>query len=84
MEAQFVILFGREDQLLPCWQSLTSRDPEALVRPSPRSGTYVAATGATERLLITHAAERCRRPTGGPSRFLAEAGLTASTAQLAA
>ena len=54
----------------------------ALARPRPiperlaeeRRLFYVAATRAKDRLLITHAAERGGRPTGGPSRFLAEAG----------
>ena len=39
---------------------------------------------AKDRLLITHAAERGRRPTGGPSRFLAEAGLDQAPSSLAA
>jgi DNA helicase-2/ATP-dependent DNA helicase PcrA len=45
---------------------------------------YVAATRAKDRLLITHAAERGRRETGGPSRFLAEAGLEQTPRELAA
>jgi ATP-dependent DNA helicase UvrD/PcrA len=39
---------------------------------------------AKDRLLITHVAERGRRPTGGPSRFIAEAGLAPAAQPLAA
>ena len=45
---------------------------------------YVAATRAKDRLLMTHAAERGRRPSGGPLRFLAEAGLHQAPSLLAA
>ena len=79
-EAQLVVLLGCEEQLLPSWRSLSSPDPERLAEE--RRLFYVAATRAKDRLLITHAAERGRRPTGGPSRFLAEAGLQ-HTRQLA-
>jgi DNA helicase-2/ATP-dependent DNA helicase PcrA len=75
-EATFVILLGCEEQLLPSWQSLTSEDPEQLAEE--RRLFYVAATRAKERLLLTHAEARNGRPTGGPSRFLAEAGLIVS------
>ena len=71
-EAQLVVLLACEEQLLPSWRSLSSPDPERLAEE--RRLFYVAATRAKDRLLITHAAERGRRPTGGPSRFLAEAG----------
>ena len=82
VEAEFVILLGCEEQLLPSWQSLASPDAEALAEE--RRLFYVAATRAKDRLLITHAAERGQRPTGGPSRFLAEAGLTGVAGALAA
>ena len=72
-EAQAVALLGCEEQLLPSWRSISSPDPERLAEE--RRLFYVAATRAKDRLLITHVAERGRRPTGGPSRFLAEAGL---------
>jgi DNA helicase-2/ATP-dependent DNA helicase PcrA len=72
-EATLVFLLGCEEQLLPSWQSLAAADPEALCEE--RRLFYVAATRAKDRLLITHAAERGHRPTGGPSRFLHEAGL---------
>jgi DNA helicase-2/ATP-dependent DNA helicase PcrA len=81
-EAQLVVLLGSEEQLLPSWRSISSPDPERLAEE--RRLFYVAATRAKDRLLITHAAERGRRPTGGPSRFLAEAGLYAGAASLAA
>ena len=81
-EAQLVLLLACEEQLLPSWRSLSSSDPERLAEE--RRLFYVAATRAKDRLLITHAAERGRRPTGGPSRFLAEAGLTDAAAPLAA
>ena len=73
-EARLVVLLGCEEQLLPSWRSLSSPDPERLAEE--RRLFYVAATRAKDRLIITHAAERGGRPTGGPSRFLHEAGLT--------
>ena len=72
-EAELVVLLACEEQLLPSWRSLASPDPGRL--EEERRLFYVAATRAKDRLLITHAAERGRRPTGGPSRFLREAGL---------
>ena len=81
-EAQFVALLACEEQLLPSWRSLSSPDPDRLAEE--RRLFYVAATRAKDRLLITHAAERNHRPTGGPSRFLAEAGLDQPASALAA
>jgi ATP-dependent DNA helicase UvrD/PcrA len=72
-EAQFVVLLACEEQLLPSWRSLCSPDPERLAEE--RRLFYVAATRAKDRLLITYAAERGRRETGGPSQFVYEAGL---------
>jgi DNA helicase II / ATP-dependent DNA helicase PcrA len=73
-EARLVVLLACEEQLLPSWRSLQSPDPEQLAEE--RRLFYVACTRAKDRLAITHAATRNRRPTAGPSRFLAEAGLT--------
>ncbi|MGH2856865.1 MAG: ATP-dependent helicase, partial [Solirubrobacteraceae bacterium] len=73
VEAQAVALLGCEEELLPSWRSVSSPDPERLAEE--RRLFYVAATRAKDRLLITHVADRGRRQTGGPSRFLAEAGL---------
>jgi DNA helicase-2/ATP-dependent DNA helicase PcrA len=81
-EAQFVVVLACEEQLLPSWRSLSSSDPGRL--EEERRLFYVAATRARDRLLITHSAERGRRPTGGPSRFLREAGLLGATQSLAA
>jgi len=81
-EAQSVALLGCEEELLPSWRSISSPDPERLAEE--RRLFYVAATRAKDRLLITHVAERGRRPTGGPSRFLAEAGLQQTASSLAA
>ncbi len=81
-EAQAVALLACEEQLLPVWRSLSSPDPERLAEE--RRLFYVAATRAKDRLLITHVAERGRRPTGGPSRFLTEAGLQQTPTSLAA
>jgi DNA helicase-2/ATP-dependent DNA helicase PcrA len=81
-EAQTVALLGCEEELLPSWRSLSSPDPERLAEE--RRLFYVAVTRAKDRLLITHVAERGRRPTGGASRFLAEAGLTHEPVSLAA
>jgi DNA helicase II / ATP-dependent DNA helicase PcrA len=72
-EARLVVLVGCEERLLPSWRSLASPDPERLAEE--RRLFYVAATRAKDRLLITHAATRNRRPTGGPSRFITEARL---------
>ena len=73
-EARLVVLLACEEQLLPSWRSLQSPDPEQLAEE--RRLFYVACTRAKDRLAITHAAARNRRPTAGPSRFLIEAGLT--------
>ena len=81
-EAQLAVLLACEEQLLPSWRSLSSPNPERLAEE--RRLFYVAATRAKDRLLITHTAERGRRPTGGPSRFLDEAGLTHAAAPVAA
>ena len=81
-EAQAVALLGCEEELLPSWRSISSPDPERLAEE--RRLFYVATTRAKDRLLITHVAERGRRPTGGPSRFLAEAGLHNAPSSLAA
>ena len=81
-EAQAVALLGCEEELLPSWRSISSPDPERLAEE--RRLFYVAATRAKDRLLITHVAERGRRPTGGPSRFLSEAGLQQTATSLAA
>jgi DNA helicase-2/ATP-dependent DNA helicase PcrA len=72
-EAALVVLLACEEQLLPSWRSLSSPDPGRL--EEERRLFYVAATRAKDRLLITHAAERGRRETGGPSQFLYESGL---------
>jgi DNA helicase-2/ATP-dependent DNA helicase PcrA len=72
-EAEAVALLGCKEELLPSWRSISSPDLERLAEE--RRLFYVAATRAKDRLLITHVAERGRRPTGGPSRFLTEAGL---------
>ncbi|MGH2927218.1 MAG: ATP-dependent helicase, partial [Solirubrobacteraceae bacterium] len=82
VEAQAVALLGCEEELLPSWRSVSSPDPERLAEE--RRLFYVAATRAKDRLLITHVAERGRRQTGGPSRFLAEAGLYQTPTSLAA
>jgi DNA helicase-2/ATP-dependent DNA helicase PcrA len=77
-EARLVVLLACEEQLLPSWRSLSSPDPGRL--EEERRLFYVAATRAKDRLVITHAAERGRRLTGGPSRFLHEAGLLGTAA----
>ena len=76
------MLLGCEERILPSWRALASPDPEQLAEE--RRLFYVACTRAKDRLLITHAATRGHRPTGGPSRFLAEAGLIDPTQALAA
>jgi DNA helicase II / ATP-dependent DNA helicase PcrA len=72
-EAQLVVLVACEDQLLPSWRALASPDPNELAEE--RRLFYIAATRAKDRLILTYAHSRRRRTTGGPSRFLAEAGL---------
>ena len=81
-EAALVVLCGCEERLLPSWRSLADPDPGVL--EEERRLFYVAATRAKDHLVITHAATRHQRPTGGPSRFLTEAGLTRAAHQLAA
>jgi DNA helicase-2/ATP-dependent DNA helicase PcrA len=78
-EAALVILAGCEERLLPSWRSLET--PEQL--QEERRLFYVACTRAKDRLYVTHAATRGSRQTGGPSRFLAEAGLTEPPASAA-
>ena len=68
-EAQLVVLLGCEERLLPSWRALASPDPEQLAEE--RRLFYVACTRAKDQLILTHAATRGGRPTGGPSRFLA-------------
>jgi len=81
-EARFVIVLACEEQLLPSWRALANPDPEQLAEE--RRLFYVACTRAKDRLAITHAGTRGGRPTGGPSRFLSEAGLTNHDQALAA
>jgi len=81
-EAQLVVLLACEERLLPSWRALQSPDQEQLAEE--RRLFYVACTRAKDQLILTHAATRGGRPTGGPSRFLAEARLTDSSQALAA
>src|SRR3954449_9498514 len=76
-EAQLVLLLGCEEQLLPSWRSLASADPEDL--EEERRLFYVAATRAKDQLVLTRCHVRGGRATGGPSRFLTEAGLDLSS-----
>jgi superfamily I DNA/RNA helicase len=52
---------------------VSAPDPEQLAEE--RNLFYVACTRAKDRLVISHAASRGGRPTGGPARVLTEAGL---------
>jgi ATP-dependent DNA helicase UvrD/PcrA len=72
-EAALVVVVGCEERLLPIWRALETPDPERL--QEERRLFYVACTRAKDRLYLTHCAKRGGRATGGPSRFLAEAGL---------
>ena len=81
-EAQLVVLLGCEERLLPFWRALQSPDGEQLAEE--RRLFYVACTRARDQLILTHAATRGGRPTGGPSRFLTEAGLIDPPQALAA
>ena len=81
-EAQLVVLLGCEERLLPFWRALQSSDPEQLAEE--RRLFYVACTRAKDQLILTHAAMRGGRPTGGPSRFLSEARLIDPPQALAA
>ena len=67
-EAQLVVLLGCEERLLPSWRALASPDGDQLAEE--RRLFYVACTRAKDQLILTHAATRGGRPTGGPSRFL--------------
>ena len=81
-EAQLVVLIGCEERLLPSWRALAAPDGDQLAEE--RRLFYVACTRAKDQLILTHAATRGGRPTGGPSRFLAEARLIHPTQALAA
>ena len=81
-EAQLVVLIGCEERLLPSWRALAAPDGDQLAEE--RRLFYVACTRAKDQLILTHAATRGHRPTGGPSRFLAEARLIHPTQALAA
>ena len=76
------MLLGCEERLLPSWRALQSPDAEQLAEE--RRLFYVACTRAKDQLMLTHAPTRGGRPTGGPSRFLAEAGLIDRAQALAA
>ena len=81
-EAQLVVLLGCEERLLPSWRALAAPDGDQLAEE--RRLFYVACTRAKDQLILTHAATRGGRPTGGPSRFLREAGLIDPSQALAA
>ncbi len=81
-EAQLVVLLGCEERLLPSWRALASPGGEQLAEE--RRLFYVACTRAKDQLILTHAATRGNRPTGGPSRFLHEARLIDPAQTLAA
>ena len=81
-EAQLVVLLACEERLLPSWRALASPDGEQLAEE--RRVFYVACTRAKDRLILSYAATRGGRPTGGPSRFLSEAGLIDPPQALAA
>ena len=81
-EAQLVVLLACEERLLHSWRALASPDGEQLAEE--RRVFYVACTRAKDRLILSYAATRGGRPTGGPSRFLSEAGLIDPPQALAA
>ncbi len=81
-EARLVVLLACEERLLPSWRALQSPDPGQLAEE--RRLFYVACTRAKDQLILTHAGSRGGRPTGGPSRFLTEAGLIQPPQALAA
>ena len=72
-EARVVLVIGCEEGLLPIAYALESGD--ALRVEEERRLFYVAATRGKDRVTFTTSAERLGRPTKGPSRFLAEAGM---------
>ena len=74
-EAALVVLAGCEERLLPSWRALETAEQ----LQEERRLFYVACTRAKDRLYVTHAAMRGGRQTGGPSRFLSEAGTPMST-----
>ena len=81
-EARLVLLLGCEENLLPAWRALESGDNEQL--EEERRLFYVAATRAKDHLVLTRCHVRGGRATGGPSRFVAEAGLDTAPRRLAA
>ena len=81
-EAQLVVLLGLRGAAAAVLARAASPDEEQLAEE--RRLFYVACTRAKDQLILTHAATRGGRPTGGPSRFLTEAGLIDPAQALAA
>ena len=77
-EARLVMVIGCEERLLPIRHAIESGDLGAI--EEERRLFYVACTRAKDRLAVTWCANRGGRPTAGPSRFLAEAGLISAPA----
>ena len=76
LEASMVALLGCEESVLPHWRSAdVTLDEQSGGLEEERRLFYVALTRACDELLITSVRLRDARPTSGPSRFLAEAGL---------
>jgi DNA helicase II / ATP-dependent DNA helicase PcrA len=81
MEAHLVVVIACEERVIPSWRALeeAENDESAGGVEEERRMFYVALTRAKEHLVITQSRERGdgerRKPTDGPSRFLAESGL---------
>ena len=72
-EGRLVIVIACEEGVLPAWQAVESGSPGQI--EEERRVWYVAATRAKDVLACSYVERRRGRLTGGPSRFLAEAGL---------
>lgn len=75
-EGRLVIVLGCEERLLPIRHALETAGTSAL--EEERRLFYVACTRAKDSLMLSYCAVRDGRPTGGASRFLAEAELSRS------
>ena len=72
-EASLVFVAGCEEGIMPCRPALTSGDPDSL--EEERRAMFVGMTRAEDALILSWAASRNGYPQG-PSRFIAEAGLS--------
>jgi DNA helicase-2/ATP-dependent DNA helicase PcrA len=81
LEFSRVYVVGVEDYQLPGYQAVTRRLDDEF--PEARRLLYVGMTRARDRLTLTRAEQRAKKPSGG-SRFLDELGVVVERAQASA